>query len=332
MSRKRTYWENLKKVYERKGIVLVLGAGISIGSGLPTWKELLRNVASHCFGSDGQELFDNLLSHGYSLPAIASAIENVCGERLAFVKQVRTSLYRRFKARTKLDLVSHVQENNSTLRAVAALCAIHTSNNNKYYPNPRLKSVVTFNLDTLLENFTEVRFKTKILRNIENPAISSTPQMISVYHMHGYLPFNKNVTNKEYAVDGLVLTEQDYFEFFNNPTSLFNYTFLHLLHNHSCLFVGLSMLDENIRRLLHYSIQERRIALASVGVSSKSSMIPLRHFAVLGRIENQQTKISVEDLLCRLGVRPLWLNSFEELPDFLGYVYQSNKDDWDNVY
>lgn len=330
MSRKRTPWEPLKKVYERKGIVLVLGSGVSVGSRLPSWEELLTNISSYCFGRNGQRLFEIFRSQGYSLPAIASILENACGERSALVKQVRISLYRHFTARTKPEIVGHIQQDNSTLRAVAALCAIWSGS--RYYPNPRLKSVVTFNLDTLLEVFTEARFKTTILRSIEHSAISGTPQMISTYHMHGYLDFDKSSAHKGDANDGLVLTEQDYFEFFNNPTSLFNYTFLHLLHEHSCLFVGLSMLDDNIRRLLHYSTQERRTALASAGAGTKSSMIAVRHFAVLRRTSDSRTDFCVEGLLGRLGVRPLWLYSYEQLPDYLGYVYQNNKDEWGRVY
>ncbi|HEU0079649.1 MAG TPA: SIR2 family protein [Longimicrobiaceae bacterium] len=53
------------------------------------------------------------------------------------------------------------------------------------------------------------------------------------------------------APDVRVFTEQEYFDFFNRPTSIYNYTFLHLLREFPCLFIGLSLKDDNIRRLLH---------------------------------------------------------------------------------
>ena len=46
----------------------------------------------------------------------------------------------------------------------------------------------------------------------------------------------------------MVLTEQDYFDVFNDNTRLFNYTLLHLLREHSAVFVGLSLQDENLHR------------------------------------------------------------------------------------
>lgn len=76
--------------------------------------------------------------------------------------------------------------------------------------------------------------------------------------MHGFLRFDQAARDlSKNAPDAAVLTEQDYFEFFNDPMSLFNYTFMYLLREPPCLFIGLSMQDENIRRLLYFSRMER---------------------------------------------------------------------------
>ena len=39
---------------------------------------------------------------------------------------------------------------------------------------------------------------------------------------------------------------------------MYTYTLLHMFREYRCLFIGLSMTDENIRRLLHYSKDEER--------------------------------------------------------------------------
>jgi len=85
------------------------------------------------------------------------------------------------------------------------------------------------------------------------------PNHIPVYYMHGYLRFDKRSfwKPKKEAPDVRVLTEQEYYDFVNRPTLIYTYTYLHLLRGHPCMFVGMSLLDDNIRRLLHHSLTER---------------------------------------------------------------------------
>src|SRR5438552_886446 len=71
-----------------------------------------------------------------------------------------------------------------------------------------------------------------------------------------------------------VFTEQQYYDFFSRPYGVFSYTFLYLLREFSCVFIGMSMQDENIRRLLHYSVSDR------LGESA-STRKRARHFALL---------------------------------------------------
>ena len=130
------------------------------------------------------------------------------------------------------------------------------------------------------------------------------------------------------------LTEHEYFDFFNAPTSLFNYTFLHLLREYSCLFIGLSMQDDNIRRLLHYSKQERVRALLDEGKSwKKADSKTLRHFAVLKRSESGVVDRLTESSLKRLGTRTLWISDYGEISLRLADMYEvaGKKWKWANV-
>jgi len=80
-----------------------------------------------------------------------------------------------------------------------------------------------------------------------------------MYHVHGFFQFRKDKqTPDEEAPDIRVFTEQEYFDFFNQPISFFSYTFLYSLREYSLLFIGMSLKDENVRRLLHYSRKEMR--------------------------------------------------------------------------
>ena len=50
----------LKKAYKNKGLVLVLGAGVSYKSGFPNWKTLLERLEQGCMGASGHGMANRL--------------------------------------------------------------------------------------------------------------------------------------------------------------------------------------------------------------------------------------------------------------------------------
>jgi hypothetical protein len=258
-------WKRLLKSYREDGVVLVLGSGVSVDSGLPKWVSLVERLAADRAPEVGKALFERLRDGGLSLPVITSVIEGRSDGRTDFVEHVRDALYSEFPFyRTGVDghdrdrFLHHVEQDNTTLRAVAALCA-KREEGETYSPNRKIRAVISLNLDHLLQVYTEARYGRRLLRTIESPSASSNPDKIGIYHIHGFLRFDRKarIKTKE-AAYGVVLTEQDYFDVYNNPLSVFNYTFMYLLRESACLFIGLSMQDENVRRLLHFSKMERR--------------------------------------------------------------------------
>jgi len=359
-------WDRLRAAYEKHGIVLVLGAGVSVGSGLPNWSGLLARVAASWDDGGIESIFRDLRSSGTSLPVVASILEERCrpGEttsddpakagRIEFVKRVRNALYRDFRffpagitAANQRELVRHVEITNPTLRTVASLCASRGVGDRTYAPNQKVRAVVTFNLDAVLQEYVDVRYEKHLLRTIERASAQDIPGRINVYHMHGFLRFDPKAGDpaKE-APDAVVLTEQDYFEFFNDPTSLFNYTFLYLLRESPCLFIGLSMQDENIRRLLHFSKQERVRGFVNEGLTpNQARQKTLRHFAILKRSHakcgrtwrgrrsrTRQLDLAVEESLLPLGTYVLWIDDYGEIQTRLREMYDTAGGDWNLVF
>jgi len=151
--------------------------------------------------------------------------------------------------------------------------------------------------------------------------------------MHGFIRFDKDLGDLRHgAPDRRVLTEQEYFNFYNDPNGLFNYTFLYLLREHPCLFLGASMIDDNIRRLLHYSKKEREMGYIQEGRADEAEEKSIRHYAVLKSPPSQEIAGLTEISLKRLGVNVLWLNDFAEMPDLLAKVYESASGTWGDVY
>jgi hypothetical protein len=335
-------WKALEKTYKKRGLVIALGAGVSVGCGLPNWDELLKKLAFKCFGNRGGSLFEDLKADGYDLPAIAGMIRAQDPDR--FSANVREALYshdafkefypKGVRKSNRHAFISFIHQYNPTMRAIAAMCAIKNQGKETYSINPSIHALVNFNVDALLQAYTYARYEKRLMRTVERPSAGSRPGKISMYHMHGFLRFDdKSDDLTKDAPDALVFTEQEYFDVFNEPASLFNYTFLYLLREHSCLFIGLSLKDDNIRRLLHYSRMERESAYRKELGKAPSSKKIIRHFAIMPKPKTSQLKGIVKKSLSMLGTRPIWVSDYNtEIPRGLGGIYSHGGLQWGTVY
>jgi hypothetical protein len=326
----------LKQVYANGELALILGAGISLGCRLPDWTELLVRVGKRVDSRRGRSLVHKLQDCGFSLPTIASVLESMVGVA-EFDEVLRDCLYERFRLYRRGDspenrkaLLRIVRQGNPTLAAVGAFCAQYKYDN--FSPNPLVKGIANTNFDALLTNYVQARYGESLLRTIERAAARRSRHRIPVYHLHGFLQFWEDRLNEGLpgAPETRVLTEQDFFNRYNAPTSVFTYTMLFLLREFSVLFIGASLKDDNMRRLLHYSTQER-----TRDYEAKRGNVPeekvRRHFAIMER-PRPAVESAIERSLARLGVRPIWVSKVEEIPDLLGEVYGSTGEPWDHVY
>jgi hypothetical protein len=327
----------LKDRYENQGIVLAVGAGLSFASGLPDWAELLRRLAERRYPGRGAAIFQQLQDDGYTLPAIASILEASSRSSKSFIDWLRDGLYASFEKyyhtgvtdENRSEFIEAVKRNR-TLAAVARLCIRSSSEDEEFVRNPLIHAVINFNFDAVFREYVRARYGSGLMRTIERPSKSMMPDRIPVYQMHGYLHFEKarfNVREDE-APDVRVFTEQEYFDFFNRPTSIYNYTFLHLLREYSCLFIGLSLKDDNIRRLLHYSKTERQESdLRERRSKKEAEERSRRHFALCKRGTDGMIDRLAEKSLRRLGVRVIWFDEFDHIPEILGSLRCPEKGD-----
>ena len=220
-------WKKLNETYGKRGVFLALGAGVSLGSSLPTWIGLLERLSADLLGN--KERFVQLRSCGFTLPAIAGILreksDRRCGKRATedqkketFAESVRRALYQDFRfypegvgKSNRGQMVQTLKEENPTLRAVANLCAKALldgrTGKRAFEANPKIHAVVTFNLDPLLQAYCYARYEKRLLRTIERPSASRRPGKINVYHMHGFLRFDeKSGDRTKEAPDKMVLT------------------------------------------------------------------------------------------------------------------------------
>jgi hypothetical protein len=126
------------------------------------------------------------------------------------------------------------------------------------------------------------------------------------------------------ALGNFVFSEDEYHAEYSDPYKWSNMTQTSLLGRHTGLFVGLSMEDPNIRRLIdvthkqypdirYYTILRRRESLAS---STHTKEAVLRN--LYESVENN----SFNDI----GVRVLWVDRYEEIPPLLREIYRTDGD------
>lgn len=317
-------WKDLHRAYGRSGIVLALGAGTSVGSGLPNWRGLLERVAE---GTTGPR-FSDLERAGLTLPAIAGVLERRFPGRESFVEAVRDGVYGDFpfyggyeKSRIG-EFTSFVRKTNASLRSVAAFSVMRTGKQT-YAANPLLRSVISFNLDALFQAYVVARYRKRIVRTVERASASPRPGRVNVYHVHGFLRFDKKAKMLPYeAPDAVVLAETDYWDVIANPLGLFTYSFLYLLREYPVVFFGLSMTDDNLRRVLYFSVKEARESYMREGKSVPGEKLR-RHFAILCRPRQSSVAKIFEESLAALGVNVCWIESFEEVQDRFAALYET---------
>jgi hypothetical protein len=222
-----------------------------------------------------------------------------------------------------VDGIDERARGNITMRSVAGLCAIKQKS--QFAPNPQIKALITSNVDAILRSYIRAKYNAWLLRTIESAQHSPRAGAIPTYYMHGLVkPYLRGDADAKELIP-CVFTEGEYFDFFNRPHTLFNYTFLYLLREFNCVFIGMSMQDQNIRRLLHYSASERR-----GDPTSDPRRVALRHYAILRNSNSQQVDKFVDLSLRRLGTRVLWIKDFDEIQHRLGQLY--GEPAWSEVF
>jgi hypothetical protein len=316
------YLNEIKKVLKENKLSLFIGAGISTSAGLPKWETLLEKINEAVYKgmkskkvggklsfietTDKEDkIMTSLLSKlGDESPIINAAfLESTLGSTSAMSKEIRKALY---------GTTSKKMYHSKELRWLAKLC--------NHRGNYQIQSVVTFNYDDLLEqHLMDVPVTHMSIFKEEDEVI---PNTLPVYHVHGYLPQFSRETDSH----PLVITEHSYHSVYTDAYSWSNITQLIILKENTCLFLGLSMNDPNLRRILD--------------IAARKNHNKLKHFAFMLRLElvvaEEQLKevsdtispelleaflddfhLSREKHFENLGIRIVWYEDYEELPNLL---------------
>ena len=322
----------LQQAWQQKHLVPFIGAGVSIPHGLPSWRnlvlEMLFEQVPHTrrLGSlppNYQRALSAWMTDyfDYNPLVLARMVEKQFAKSArsgSFTESLRNRLYvheRSLPAGPK-----------SALQALAAMAG-------KGNDQQGLAAAVSFNFDDLLE------------RELASLNVPCTPVFdgsrnhskgLRVVHPHGYVPKTGPVGR-----GSLVFTETDYHHL---TESVFHWGLAEIvghLRNNTALFVGLSMSDPSLRRLMdasrnsdippHWQIQkrhqvqnkdmlavmsdvERRASewTASVGgppAGKQPAELADAINAALGQADSYD-----QEVYDTMGVKTIWLNDWDDIP------------------
>jgi hypothetical protein len=275
--RRKSLRGSLRDLNARGRLALFMGAGISIGCGLPSWKELIRRVLTEIWSRDPQ-MVEVLMSER---PVLAAR----------YAKQKAGATFNRTVHKC---LYSNDPSISPSVEAIALAGIRHICN---------------FNFDDLVE---EALLTNGIEPVVATPSDSfeSKHDRITVFHPHGMLPrFDRGA---ELDNSRVIFSEDDYHNLYSDPYSWANVAQLTLLTGFSVLFIGLSMQDPNLRRLVDVS---------------RSRGFRNQHFAVFRdptngvrpseRAQQSRLRQMIELDMKSLGVTAWFVDGHDQIADIL---------------
>jgi hypothetical protein len=348
----------LRKAYESGNLMLYIGAGVSVESGLPTWQNLV--LAMYFSALSRRSLNTGRLYPSYLFATAEWHLERghepleITARKLwryyedgdDFLQHLWETLYAGFLdaySASQRDVNSTICTNNRTLEGIAHLCK------HSVYGMKGIKGIISYNYDSLLEIALgeypfQAIFKSEALKKGKMP----------VYHVHGYVPLN--VT--ELANHDIVFTEDQYHHSAKDPYSWANLVQIQSLSSSTGLMIGLSLSDRNMRRLLdavsQMPVETDNYALlkeptwkepdeAELKLIKEKSKSYIHHFegsdcktagnspgeneadwqGQIIAIINEVRRVDVEQqtfILEQLGIHPIWYKDHAEIPKILEMI------------
>ena len=278
--------------YTRYDSVLFIGAGVSVSANLPNWKMLLKELM---LNEDVIKIddFDDIYNEmDYSNLMLARYIQKAQNrsESKYLVEKLRSLFYPN-KKQSDSKLVNEIVQ--------MIIC------------ERKVRSVITYNYDTILENAIRQKGKRcfSVYRN-NRDEYNSFP----IYHVHGVV-FPEVKSDQ---IEEIILSEEDYHRVYTEVFDWSNVEQLHALTRCTCFFIGLSMKDPNLRRLLE--------------IAKRYSGNAVRHYVFLERksftddIKKSEVDFQIrENIMADLGLNVIWYkgnDNHKELPELLKQFHE----------
>lgn len=294
---KQDHLNNLISSFKDDNLVLFLGSGVSQGEGLPSWKELIELLIKDFLKtSHGKTIDSSDLSSAHGFKSFSYITLG------RFIKKaLKTDFYDKIK-NILYGSYNHSVKSGSLVYEIAKICRPIRGKIGVY-------SIVSYNYDDILEFYLdEMNMEYEVIyKEYDTPSHNKLP----VYHVHGYIPKKGKLSQS--MKDSIVFAEEEYHFQYKEPYSWQNLVQLNLLKDKTVLFIGLSMTDPNLRRLLDIS---------------KDYSKDIKHYAFIKdewKFENERLSNifrSIEEgVFQELGINVIWYKDYAEINDILKQIH-----------
>lgn len=319
--------ENLQDYFKNDKLVFILGAGVSVPFGLPSWQLLLQKLMVTTI--DNGEIASTIAELFYIIfnpnPLIAGRYlqQQLDLKKESFDKAVREILYENV----------NIEADSPMMKEIVKFCIAAGK-------SPNLNSIITYNFDDLLEQ--------NILRSdVELPycSIYGNGQEIKqselpIYHVHGFLPQSGEISE----LNTITFGENFYHQQYSDIYSWNNLVQINKFRECNCLFLGFSLTDPNTRRLLDIANQQR---ITKSGhhytfkiLPNKKNIEELLHEWVAKQKDEEKNQSKIDEFIdtlinmrrvfeeqdmLSLGVKVIWVNNYADIPKILQRIRTFDK-------
>lgn len=304
--------EKLKHSYSKNDLVLFLGAGVSASAKMPCWDTLISKLIISMIS---EIMLGNYLVYEEEKEIMAHQIKEMHGgSPLLLARYIHSGLGNSFEEKISKclyeDLDNKEKGTSNLLDSISKLCIPKRD-------GPGVKSIVTYNFDDLIENHL-MKLSIKY-RSIYKDADIASSNELGIYHVHGFLP--QNYRNYDDLTESLLIfSEERYHNLYLDPYFWSNLIQLNYFRENTCLMVGLSGEDPNLRRLLD--------------IAAKKNNVP-KHYIILKRNslpecsnirDNvRQSMLSAHHALYEkyfndLGLNIIWCEDYDDFPQIINQI------------
>lgn len=288
--------EHAKVSIAENNFSLFLGAGVSMSANLPCWWNLLAGMINRC----KQGIFKEADLDQLTKVCCNSSI--VMGRFIRMMMESKSNEEEFYQCLHEA-LYNGVDSYSSPL--ITEICHLIQ------FKRQQAQSIITYNFDDVMER----ALKSSGIGNYSIFGQNQPQQLFPIYHVHGFVPFE----NKENIKSLPVLSEEEYHRVYANSYNWSNVEQIHALSRTTCIFIGLSMTDPNLRRLLD--------------IANKDSEADPRHFVFLpcidsfgknkaAEVKNNEAMRIQKEMFEELGLRVVWYKGHnDELPKFIKALY-----------
>ena len=274
--------ELLKQEVGKRNISISLGAGVSIEYSAKKWDDLINDFYDEIQRArkiDDVKAVQKKIG-GTSVINGQFAQDNL----LNFMDSLYKGIYGSYRGKV------FYYSNTTSLECIVNLIF--------RLQHGRRFNIITYNYDDFLEQM--LTYKGIEYNSIYNKE-GKIDDKLSVFHPHGFLPYGTKRGDYASFKDFIVFSESEYHELYNNPLS-WSMVLQHYLYRESAyLFVGCSLTDPNLRRILENTKIKGKTHFALMitdGLSKKDQFIVHSHFM-------------------RIGIECIWFDTIDEMKEIL---------------